>query len=78
MIMAGMSSRAPVDTAAQTFQDDEVLIHGLVENLRISAVRISEMKEATREDIAILDRKDIVIRGWPKYKKNASLSIRQY
>ena len=78
MVIADMLSRAPVGMAEQTLQDDEVLIHTLVENLPISAVRIGEMKEATREDTTLQDLKDTVMKGWPRYKRNTPLSIRPY
>ena len=78
MLISDALSRAPVGMAEQCLQDDEVLIHALVESLPISGMKIEEMRDAMNRDEALQVLKTTVQKGWPKYKDSTPLCIRQY
>ena len=78
MYLADTLSRAPVGTAKSILEDDEVIIHTLVENMPISSLKRGEIKKSTSEDPALQELKKLVMRGWPKYKMQTPISVRQY
>ena len=64
MLISDALSRAPVGMAEQCLQNDEVLIHALVESLPISRMRIEEMRDATNRDEALQVLKSTIQKEW--------------
>ena len=78
MYLADTLSRAPVGAAESILEDDEVIIHTLVENMPISSLKRGEIEKSTCEDPALQELKKLVMRGWSKYKTQTPISVRQY
>ena len=56
----------------------ELRIHGLVMSLPMSEMRLTQLKEATKEDETLCRLKATIEKGWPAHRKSAEPSIRQY
>ena len=56
----------------------ELRIHGLVMSLPMSEMRLTQLKEATKEDETLCRLKATIEKGWPTHRKSAEPSIRQY
>ena len=56
----------------------ELRIHGLVMSLPMSEMRLTQLKEATKEDETLCRLKATIEKGWPAHCKSAEPSIRQH
>ena len=55
-----------------------MIIHTLVENMPILSLKRGEIEKSMSEDPALQELKKLVMRGWPKYKTQTPISVRQY
>ncbi len=82
MHVADTLSRAFLPTTTSTAQeihdDANVMIHTIKESLPVSAEKLQELQEATRQDPVMQDLSKILKTGWPSCKKNAPPKVLPY
>ena len=53
-------------------EDLEVVVHSLIRDLPVSAIRMEQIRDATIEDPELQRLRQAVMIGWPKNKQTAS------
>ena len=71
MYLADTLSRAYIEGEPETSLDKEMsnVVHSLVENTTVSAVKMDEIHEASDADLTLCQVKRLILDGWPKTTK---------